>query len=786
MDNFEYDAFLQELYTDVDAAIYSEEEGATSEEKFTEIAVDYLTSAGESDGVRIVDYLREDKQERVVKKINGYSFDDDYETVDLFITHYVHTNLPYRFSEGKEGIKRLINRCVKFLNDSLNAGAEDIEPSNPAYECAKVLMHNRNEFIRANIFIISNALMPYDVPENIKIKGFEDLQINVHVWDGERIHRLVQSNSEREPIEVDFKEHFGAMIPCLEMPSKNNIYECYLAIIPGEILADLYKIYGTRLLESNVRAFLQQTGKVNKGIRDTIKDEPYMFLPFNNGLATTALDVTFDTDELGRKVIRKIKDFQIVNGGQTTASLFHTRKKWKNTDLSQVFVQMKLTVIHDEEIKNKKVPFISKYANSQNKVSEVDLSSNHPFLQKVEELSRITYAVNPHNKNQQSLWFFERVTGQYKEALNKEGTKGKQNAFIIKNPKNQIITKSDLAKYMNVWNQQPHVVSRGAQKNYASYMSDTNKAYKNTLPKRVYFEDLVANAILFNCTDDLFGNKRKGNHIGDTNIKAFTVAYSLSLFHYLTRNNLNLGVIWEQQAVPNEIQNVLKSLLFYTYSFLTKESDALVSEFSKRITTWEKLVSCKPKVDLSLISPFIHTDQSKKDRYEKNEEEFEMLRIQNMNKVKGLGAKFWDGVEIWGKLNKFLSGRELNHSYTIHYKIKKTLPLSDGEISAGLRIIEKLELEGLQFEEIMKLSNLEETGGAFDLEGVYTRLLKISEKDWKTIISILERTGKVEPKVLGITKMVSENALKKKHISERQLVHMPKVLEVANKFGINV
>ena len=44
-------------------------------------------------------------------------------------------------------------------------------------------------------------------------------------------------------------------------------YESYIAIIPGEGLARLYKQFGARLLEQNVRSFLQFTSKINKGIR---------------------------------------------------------------------------------------------------------------------------------------------------------------------------------------------------------------------------------------------------------------------------------------------------------------------------------------------------------------------------------------------------------------------------------------------------------------------------------------------------------------------------------------
>src|SRR5690606_19062540 len=105
------------------------------------------------------------------------------------------------------------------------------------------------------------------------------------------------------------------------------------------------------------------------------------------------------------------------------------------------------------------VPFISRYANSQNKVSELDLTSNNAILQRLEELSRTTYSIDPINKNVQTLWFFERVKGQYREALNKEPTKGKKDAFKFKNPRNQLIIKSHIAKVMNIWEKLPFHVS---------------------------------------------------------------------------------------------------------------------------------------------------------------------------------------------------------------------------------------------------------------------------------------------------------------------------------------
>src|SRR5690606_8442456 len=153
------------------------------------------------------------------------------------------------------------------------------------YGLGRLIRDNRKEIVRVNVFVLSNGNVPHDPPKAFHLKGIDDVTFNFHVWDAERRHRLSQSKYNREPIEIDFRETLGEVIPCLAMPSQNDLYECYLAIVPGKTLATLYRNYGTRLLESNVRAFLQQTGKVNKGIRATIREQPHMFLPYNNGLA---------------------------------------------------------------------------------------------------------------------------------------------------------------------------------------------------------------------------------------------------------------------------------------------------------------------------------------------------------------------------------------------------------------------------------------------------------------------------------------------------------------------
>jgi hypothetical protein len=578
----------------------------------------------------------------------------------------------------------------------------------------------------------------------------------------------------------------GEVIPCLEMPSQNELYECYLAIVPGSILANLYRNYGTRLLESNVRAFLQQTGKVNRGIRDTIRFEPHMFLPYNNGLATTAQEVKTRLNEEGHKVITAIKDFQVVNGGQTTASLFHTAKKYKEADISDVFVQMKLTVIKDEEKKNKTVPYISRYANSQNKVSELDLTSNSPFLQRLEELSRTTYAIDSEDKNKQTIWFFERVKGQYKEAFNKEPTKSKQNAFKLKYPRNQMVIKSDVSKYMNIWHLKPFHVAKGSQKNYTAFMRDIDKVFSKKKPGRVYWEDIVANAILFQATDKLFGRKNQ-NPIGDTNIKAHTVAYTLSLFHYLTQNKLNLGQIWNNQIIEEDLQIELKKLLVFVYNFFTSLDVALISEAVKSEKVWDKLKESKVEnINSDVINKYLITEEEYKSRYEsKSDEVAETEKYNTLEEITSLGLKFWDGLCLYMLRTDYLTQVEHNYVTGIRGKLKKNGNFTDSEIKRGGEIIAKLKELQVDFTDISSISKLSDNE-TLDPSVIYNRLKLVDKDTWKKVIDIGEQTGKLSFNEISVIKTVISKINKQENIDLKRLEIVNSSLDKIKKFGVNV
>lgn len=778
--DFELEQYLLELYHEVNSLVYADEDGASKENKFTEYVMELLAEAGETESIRLCPYIKETKQENIQFKINGYAIEEGYETLDIFVTHFQDTNQLYRVS--KADFDKLVKWPTGFLNAAFKGHLEDIEPSSEAYGLAKLIRSNQNEIVRVNVFLLSNGNIPHDPPKNFNLKGLEELTFNFHVWDAERLHRLSQSKYNREPIEIDFRETLGAVIPCLKMPTINEIYDCYLAVVPGQILSNLYRNYGTRLLESNVRAFLQQTGSVNKGIRDTIKDEPYMFLPYNNGLATTAQEVKTEVLD-GQVFITGVKDFQIVNGGQTTASLFHTEKKYK-ADLTQVFVQMKLTVIKDEEKKNETVPYISRYANSQTKVTDLDLTSNNPFLQELEKLSRTTYAFDPEDSNKQTIWYLERVKGQYREALNKEPTKGKQEAFKLKYPRNQMIIKSEIAKYMNIWNLQPYHVAKGAQKNYNQFLKEVERDFKKKKPSRIYWQDIVANAILFHTTDKLFGRKNQ-DPIGDTNIKSQTVAYTLSYLHHLTGNRLNLAIIWDNQTIPEDLQIELKKGLKYVYNFLNSLDVALISEAAKAEKTWTALTQLKSSpINLEVIKKYLVSDAEFKSRYDSDKTDIEEVqKYSNLQRITSLGIRFWDGLNLYNLKSEILSKYQETNASMIRKTLRESGTMTDRMIQKGVEIIDLITVKGIEFEKITALSKLE-TNELVDPSVIYNRLKRLDDDDWKRILDLGEQTGTLGFNEISVIKSIIQKLKRNEDIDLKRLQITESSIGKLKKFGL--
>ena len=788
--------YIDSIQSDVAALVYSDGEGASFEDKFTEYCIEILDNIGKSEGARVLSYINPDSQGRIDWKINGYCLKDEFkddsnkvyfETLDLFVTYFNKSSYDYNIS--KDDFNKSINQIKKFLNAALKGHIDYIDPSQTELnQLLKIITKQKSNFDRINIYLLINGNSNHDL-EKITIKGFEDLDVFVHVWDIPRFYKLSESTSNREPIEIEFKDLLSNNqigIQCLKMPNINELYECYLAILPGEVLSKLYKEYSNELLESNVRAFLGQTGKFNKGIRDTIREKPQMFLPYNNGITATAenVETVINNNQL---YLTKLLDFQIVNGGQTTASLFHTQKKFKDADLSNVFVQMKLTVIKDVEQKNIEVPNIARYANSQNKVSELDLSSNNPYFVQIESLSRKKYVIDPENRNMSTIWYFERVNGQYKESLNKLTTPVQQRKFKEQNPTSQKFVKSDIAKFINIWELEPYFVSQGAQKNFIHYTKKINELVKkNKLPGDNFYKKLIANAILFKITDKLFGRKNV-DAIGDTNLKSFTVAYTLSYFHFKTENRIDLWKIYDDQKISNDLENELKNLLILVYNHLVNSSNnTLLSEYAKRESSWKLLKEQNFSIDLRSLSEYLISENLVQER----EKEIEVVKndsedsIFQVSKILSLGNVFWNGLYIYSNTNEDLKTHSVD-ILELSSKIKNAKNLNNSNINLGKRVLEMIDNGKISIDQIKSLSTQQEIE-LIDYKEVFDRLKRIDKNKWKSIIELGEKTKIFEKNELFNIKSISNSLMKNERVKEVNLIECFKSIGKVKRFGIEI
>lgn len=602
----DFEQFVENFQREVIDAAQDPESEAFMEERFTEKFLDYLT-----DIAVIEDYIS-CRLEGKGFKINAYNSNlntqdnSDKEGIffDLFISDY--TNEYSRTSVTKTEINSHIKKIRTFFSNALNKKYGKIEESNPAFDLADTIYNNRENIVSVNLFVITDGIVK---PEPIPDDDEGGIRISHQIWDLKRLFRLTSSGNRPEPIEIDFVKEFGESLTCLEMPNENPRYTSYMAIMPGKMVAGLYGKYGPKLLERNIRVFLQMKGKVNKGIRETIHNEPCMFLAYNNGISTTAECVRLEKNSCGIPGIAWIRDFQIVNGGQTTAAIHYAYFKEK-CDISEVLVQVKLTVLKNQNDMKFIVPKIAQYANSQNRISESDFVSNEEFHIEIQKMSRAVWAPAKKGSQQETHWYYERARGQYQVDKEREQTPKLKAIFSDRNPTNQRFTKTDLAKYENSWNQIPDIVSLGSQKNFRAYVLNQKKGPLQ-IPDKYYFSLLAAKAILFKTTDGIIKKLDFGPYKGNY------VTYTVALLSKLTNKRIDLEKIWKEQDLSPALQKFIGQLASEVRNRITEgpSGSRNISEWCKKKECWESIQ--KIRIDIpELLKSELISEESVKTRDE--------------------------------------------------------------------------------------------------------------------------------------------------------------------------
>ncbi|WP_374275840.1 AIPR family protein [Brevundimonas sp.] len=549
----------------------------TADAAFTEIVMAHMAEVGMTFDPKILHVERRVGPGSAMLRLSGFAVSDDADQIDLFVSIYdgLDTVEPIPDSE----IKAAAEQCLRFLGKAVEGKlATAIDPSDDAYEFILTIQDCYSELEQIRVFILTDRQAK---SKSFKPREIAGRSVRLEVMDIERLFRHWAEGKPRDEVVVNFEEVCGGPLPCVYVPGENEDYDYALTAIPGAALRLIYERYGARLLEANVRSFLSQTGKVNRGIRDTLRDAPERFMAYNNGIVLIADGAALARAADGSAGIASLTGMQIVNGGQTTASIYFTDRKERHIDLSRVRVPAKIIIMHahDPDAEEQLVSDISRFANTQNVVKISDLSANKPFHVALEKLALSTYLPDGVGR-----WFYERAAGSYSVMLARDGaTPARLKALKEAVPPSRKIIKTDLAKYVNAWAAKPHLVSLGSQKNFERFMGDL--AADNAGPPDVAaFKRLIAQVILFKGVQKVV--KAGGYQSYQANITAYTVA----VLSRLLSDRMSLDAIWQRQGLSPQLQAYAGDVARHVDKALRESAGArMVSEWAKKEDCWVEI-----------------------------------------------------------------------------------------------------------------------------------------------------------------------------------------------------
>lgn len=695
-----------------DVAIRASSYGLSDGEAFFDEMNIALTDNGDVRQLDFVEFTGHDGSKKPMR-VDGYSyeFDDGPEASDLQEMTLVVADFNYQGSPGETTelltittgdlekkfieMKRFIQAC------SSRELLEGIEGSARFAGLVGSLTNNFAKIQKITLLYVTTSRFTGRIKEFVP-EEIAGIRINRQLYDIERHHAVVNSKDGSEPTKIDFEEYGFSPLTALKTSDGGNTQSMLLAV-PGELVFQIYEEHGARLLEQNVRTYLQARGNVNKGMISTLKEKPEMFFSYNNGLTATAAEIDVARESETTLSIKGITNLQIVNGGQTTASIHYAKFKDK-CDLSRVFVQMKLSVI-DPELLEEIVPKIAEYANTQNKVNAADFFANHPFHRKFEVLAKRYPSPREENSitNIGTFWFYERARGAYNNEIYKLKTKKEKDSFIARNPKQKLILKTDLAKYLMSFARHPDVVSKGAQAAFVQH------ALKIGLPEKfkknendyneIFFREAIAKTIIFREVDKLI---QKADWYEGGGTKACTVTYSIAWLAEkiaLGAKFLDFEKIWNLQSLSPELEEIFTDLAPKIYQELVNSTPphlSAVPQWAKRKGCWDSMKqNFRHVIDAKLIEAVCTSKQLQQEgkasarraerKYQKAEHWVAMLPIEPSTWQAMLD--FCDKHDISRELTQIqrrdlmrlvsLTPAEFKKKYITEFEAQSLLPLFD-------------------------------------------------------------------------------------------------------------
>lgn len=678
--------FHQDFFQDVLGA--ADAEGRYAEDTFFDLFCEQLVEAGELETADRAQYI----SLRGVR-VDGYGGDPSTSdgVLSLIIADFGQSaEIGTLTATDMDAIfKRLSNFLAKSLDEEFR---NSLEETRPAFGLADLIAKRWSTISRVRLFLVSNRVLSARV-DGREAGELHGVPVTYSVWDLGRLQRFAASSLGREEIEIDLEKDFGGPLAALPAHLKEAGYEAYLVAVPGAQLAAIYDRWGARLLEQNVRVFLQARGNVNKGIRNTIESNPEMFFAYNNGITATAEAVTSRGSGVGL-LLTGFKNLQIVNGGQTTASI-HAASKKKEIDLSRVFVQMKLSIVDHAKAMDV-VPKISEFANSQNRVNAADFFANSPFHVRMEEFSRRIFAPSPDGTFRESKWFYERARGQYQDAR-AYLTPAQRKKFDLEYPKNQLFSKTDLAKFLVLWRCRPDIVSKGAQKNFAYFAQVIGDEWKKQPDafNENFYRHAIAKAIVFREVEKLVTEQPwyQGGY------RANVVAYAISkLAHDVEQlgRAVDFDTIWKAQTLSPRMRNVLTIIAKAAHDVIVEPPAGIrnVTEWAKQQACWNRVAALKIDLPSGLKDELVTGAEQREIRRSAVKDQKILNGIDAQTTVIKAGGKFWRSVRDWGASHKLLTPMEAG-ILDVAASIPAKIP-SEKQCIRAIETLRKLQSEGCQ------------------------------------------------------------------------------------------
>lgn len=686
----EQELTAKEFYKDLLEAVHvdAEENEVSVEEQMTMQILEYMREEGIVTNPTYCFCQNENSKRETDNgyyKVNAFDYDEESGILDLIITNlYENSELP-EFT--KKRISVMHNAVYAFFRCAVESDTmmKQYRESNPdLFEFIYTIHmeYNKKNIKLVRVFILSNGYVNPDYvhPTELNI-GKQEIECEVNIWDLETIRQCEVAQRQEGSNDIDLDGVYHSPLTCIPCPSTNGA-PSYLAIMPGIVLAQIYKQYRVKLLNSNVRNYLGGKVKINKNMLKTLREDPSMFFAYNNGISSIATQIGFRRDESGEIIhpltITNLHDWQIVNGGQTTNTIYSMYRNEKES-LNDVFIAMKVTEIPVNE-KDKHIDAvgsIARFANSQNQIKDSDLAANEKYLIDIEKWSRSIFTpINSARKN--THWFFIRMRGQYEE---RKGclSKRKGSQFLKENPPKQSFAKTDLAKWEMAWLQKPWLASRGGELCFDKFWKDVVIKEKLDATEE-YFHRLIAKAILYERIENVCKESGQKGYIN------IVCNYVLAILAMKSKSKLDLNVIWENQMVPlallPHIRKAVDIVSEYIQSIAKDGADLNninPSVVAKKEEFWKTIclrVTNMPEIERDLLE-----SQEQEDL---NDDQKRLIETFNL-----VEQSVWDSLVIWGRSSRKLSLLERKRIEHVAAGKLKSKALSYAYIEDAMKILKK-------------------------------------------------------------------------------------------------